>query len=286
LACTRDNPAFDGDEAAGDGESGTGAESDETTQGDGTTDATDTEASSDASDATDESTTEPVTDLPGDVCEGELRGGLALKFADPSYFNGFCPDELEMHGMLHYDANLQSLVLNRCMGDDLLCQGECGYELHPLALDIEIDAFAGTCVSVQASKPLGNDEDLCAWSTISMFPSGNVNTPLAVAVTAGAEPVDVAKAALGNYPSLVQKAMCECESFEIADACCTESDVQVLFFDFELPGPTFVAPGESAMIELAASPYAYEFQAVQAQRVGDCGTIAGIDVSWALWAKF
>jgi hypothetical protein len=281
FGCTRDNPAF-GDEA-GDGPTETGGD---------TTTTTDTDASTDAStdDATtvptDESTDAPEVDMPGDVCEGELRGGLSLGFADPYYFQGLCPDAVQMHGQLHYDPVLQTVTLNRCYGDDVLCLAECGYEQHPIAVDFDVSAYADNCVSVVASKPLSASEDMCSWGTLAMFPSDSTNAPLVVATTAGTQPGDMANAALGGYPSLTQTSMCDCESFAINDPCCTQS-FGVLFFAFVLPDQSQVAPGESAMIEqLGVSPYQYEFKAAQAQRIGDCGVDVAIDTSWALTAKF
>lgn len=287
LACTRLNPAFD--EEVGDDGSETRGESDTTTLGDdaSTDDASTDDAIDDATTLTDDSTTEgTVADLPPGVCEDDLRSGLVLGFGDPFFFANTCPDTLEIRGLLHFDEGIQSLVLDRCEGDDSFCQGECGFEQHPVAVGFDVGTFVGGCVTVEVAHPMEGLDDVCSWGSFSMFPSENSNTPLAVAVTAGYPPVPAAAAALGGYPTLVQTSECACESLGINEPCCVDNSFGVLFFDFELPEQTFVTPGEAVVFDLGGAQFPYKFEAKQAQRIGDCGMVSPIDMSWAMLAQF
>lgn len=286
LACTRLNPAFDDD--VGDGGSESPGESDAAT-----TEGTSTTASTTAS-TTDSTTTQaeegstsedPLTDLPMNGCQGDLREGLQLGFGDPVVFDGNCPDMVERHGLLVYDPNSQSTVLSVCDGGDLLCQGLCEGEKHPLAMGIDISAFAGSCVSIQAYKAIENLGDICSWGSISMFLSGNSNTPLAIAVTHGVALPPAAGFVLAAFPMLEEVEACTCAAFGINEACCVDNG-EVHFYEFVLPNRVQVAPGDSVELELQLSPYVYEFKAVQAQQIGSCNAYAPIETSWALAANF
>jgi hypothetical protein len=284
LACTRDNPAFE-DEAAGD-ETETRGDGD-TTTAISTDDESSDDASSDDASSDDATTDPPVDDIPPELCEAEVRGGLSLRFADPFLLDGGCPESLEMHGLLHFDPNTQQLVLDRCGDADALCQNECGFEKHPVVVDFDIGTFIGSCVKMQTYKPLDAGGDICSWGTLAMFPSGNSSSPLAIATTAGVQPVDAAANVLGGQPTLSPPtSMCTCQSLGIDDPCCTQSDLGVMFFDFLLSNQTPVSPGSTGTVELPMSAYTYKFHGVQAQRVGDCATISGLDVSWVMTAEF
>lgn len=279
LACTRANPAFDDDLGGGSESLG---ESDATSAGEGTS----TTTQDGSTTLQDESTTmqdESTTEDPN-ACGRTLREGLQLRFADPFLLGGSCPDLLELNGRLVYDPVLQSMTLSRCEADDLLCQGECGSELHPVVVDFDISGLANSCVSVQAYKPIDSQGDLCSWGSLSMFLGGATDTPLAIAITKGIEPPPHAKLVLAGHPMLEEVEACKCAAFGIDDPCCVDED-GLHFYDFVLPDLSHVAPGESAEFEIPAVPFSYKFLAVQAEQIGVCSTFAKVETSWAMWAS-
>jgi hypothetical protein len=269
VGCTRPNPAFDEYldgtsetlDGVGDGDSGEvgegGTEVGESGGGEG--------------------------DLPDDsVCEYQPSDGLDLRFGDPEYFGGTCPNSVDIWARIPGSGGGPSSVETCSPGCDQ-CNGVLPISIEPLSLVDYVPTEEMNCLRIQANGPLGGEPGLCEWATLSLH-DGWDDTPYFIAITHGSEPTPMGFATVsGLIPEPIEVASCSCDAVGQSNECCYEADSPPEFLAYPWDDELLL-PGDSAPITIPNQAGAdHDFEVFQAERLNACES-SGRSLSWAVLA--
>jgi hypothetical protein len=268
MACTRDNPAFDGQSSATDG-TGDAGDGD---PGDGDGDA---------------STTLDERDMPDDpACALQPQDGLAIVVGREQDFGGGCANGVTMWMKV---LAVQGGVVEAevCPEGCLQCFGSTlSFSLFPIDVSSHIPADPGKCMALETGGPRGGDVNGCYWGALTIYDSETM-TPYVIATAHSNAPTPKGIEMLaGAIPTPEKATVCNCDAIGQGNECCYGADTppEFLAYPFE-SGP--VLPGGSTEVSLSNSGtdnLVHMFELLQAQDINSCES-PDVQLSWAVVAE-
>lgn len=270
LACTRENPAFD--------ETLTSAESE--TRGSTDTSADTSEAEADTSEAETDTSPDDLPDEP--ACEFQPSQGLALRFTDPEFFSGTCPNGVDVLAKINSAAGGEatfSVCGEGCTG----CAGEHQLSAFPMIITDYLPQGLDGCVVLQAANLFGQESSSCVWGAISVH-DPLTGSPYVIATTHSSAPTPFATEVLGDLiPAPAKAGNCNCDDVGQGNDCCYQAEGPPEFWYYPYEG-TDLYPGDYAPLTLAnQAATQHYFKVYQAERLHSCES-HDLQLSWAVIA--
>jgi hypothetical protein len=279
VACTRPNPAFDGDAATA-GEDVGPDTVDPDTVGSGLDTVGPVTAGSSVGTLGPDDTVGQTTaaeDLPVDSeCDQQPSAGLSIQLGDPAML-GVCPPSMAF-----------SMRVIGFVGNEVFvaqCSPGCGDcpTSHPLSVDFVPLADilpAKPCLELEA-EPLVMmpGASRCHWGALTIY-DPMADHPYVIATSRSDPPTPTGGLLLaGAVPEPLPGPVCTCASIGQENDCCLAGDPPPTFWHYTI-GAIQVAPGEEAPIVLETG-VAHSFHLFQAEHIATCQNHPR-QLSWAV----
>jgi hypothetical protein len=280
VACTRDNPAFDGRPLA-DGGTGDQGDGDGDSSGDGDGDGTgDGDGDGDGDPDT------GTSDLPPDppICEFQPADGLSLRVDGPDNYGAMCAAGVNTD-MKILSVNDSELVVESCTPECVQCFDlMLTISTYPLTLEGHIPMEPGKCLSMETQGTLAIEPHACSFGALTIY-EPNPITPYVVATSHSWEPTPMGAMMLaGSVPAPIKAGNCSCEDVGQGNDCCYMAEGPPEFWSYPLEGEN-VLPGGFAPLNVPNQlGLMHAFKLFQAQVLRSCEN-QELQLSWAVVAE-